>query len=94
MLKVIVREFDNGELIALFPEQPGDNRPLHTCLSYMTVGQHGAASVDIVKNTKPAKNPSKMLWELDAIGYKNLRTAKRFSFKDYKKRAFAVNTTC
>ena len=42
--KVIFRKLKDGDIIALFPELPGDMNPYHTCESYMHVGQHGAAS--------------------------------------------------
>ena len=37
--KVIFRKFIGGDVIALFPELPGDNSVLN-CLNYMHNGQH------------------------------------------------------
>lgn len=43
--RVIFRKFkDDGAVIALFPDLPGDSNPA-TCESYMHVGQHGAAEL-------------------------------------------------
>lgn len=68
--KVIFRKFKNGEVIALFPEEIADNNPFN-CLSYMHIGQHGAASQDIVYDTKPCKENeySELKKELEGIGY-------------------------
>ena len=54
--KVIFRIFPKskgGEVIALFPEEPGTNDP-RTCLSYVRNGQHGAASVDLGRSLRLA----------------------------------------
>ncbi|MCP3681640.1 MAG: hypothetical protein GY861_03025 [bacterium] len=51
--KVIFRKFKEGDVIALFPEIAG-NMCKWTCQSYMHIGQHGAASLDIIASTKPA----------------------------------------
>lgn len=46
--KVVFRKFkgnkfeDDGEIIALFPEEPADRTGM-SCVSYMHNGQHGAA---------------------------------------------------
>ena len=53
-LKVIYRKFPEGDVIALFPEVPGANPWL--CNSYMHIGQHGDADVNLVHDTIPA-NP-------------------------------------
>lgn len=58
------------EVIALFPTLPGTN-DVHTCLSYMHLGQHGSASVDLIASTRPA---TPLLYgpladELRQIGY-------------------------
>lgn len=66
--KVIFRKFNNGEIIAIFPEtlQNGE------CDSYMHIGQHGACTSGIPSFTKLAK-PSEyrdLKKELESIGYK------------------------
>ena len=83
MTKVIFRKFKEGDIIALFPELPGTNDP-YTCESYMHVGQHSSASIDIVSITKPAKPDeyADLLAELKRIGYDDLRIAKRFTYGD------------
>lgn len=53
--KVIFRKFrNNGEIIALFPEEPG-TLDIDTCSSYMHNGQHASASVRLIDITDPAK---------------------------------------
>ena len=67
--KVVFRKFKNGEVIALFPElkEHGGN-----ILSYMHVGQHGAASTAIVNDTTPAtaQEFGPLFIELERIGYR------------------------
>jgi hypothetical protein len=51
---VIFRKWNNGDVIALFPLEPGTNDP-YTCSSYEHIGQHGAATPHgVVCVTKPA----------------------------------------
>lgn len=71
LVTVIFRKFKDNDIIAVFPgisEGPG----LH--LSYMHVGQHGAASRSVVwKNTVPAtlQEYRKLAYELEEqVGYK------------------------
>ena len=83
--KVIFRQFKIGcEIIALFPEIACDNLG-YNCESYMHVGQHGAASPDIVRDTKPVrdKDYTNLFNELTEIGY-NLEIIKRFRYKHQK----------
>ena len=78
--KVIFKILE-GEVIALFPEEAGDNNPHKTCLSYQHIGQHSAASIELA-SLKPAK-PSeyqRLFWELVGIGYE-LQVVKKFSRK-------------
>lgn len=86
--KVIFRKFKReGDIIALFPELPGDRNP-ETCNSYMHIGQHGSASVALVADTRLAKPDeyADLLAELQRIGYADLRIVKRFTNADYLKR--------
>jgi len=74
MTKVIFRKLQ-GELIALFPELPGDMNPHVTCLCYAHVGQHSAACVNLTgQYTTPATESeyADLLVELVSIGYDDL----------------------
>jgi hypothetical protein len=85
--KVIFRKFkDNSNIIALFPELPG-NSDASTCLSYMTVGQHGAADESVISVTTPATPSDYYLLraELESLGY-NLKVVKNLTYKMYLKR--------
>lgn len=76
------------EVIALFPELPGDNDPTR-CLSYEHVGQHGSADPGITRSlTEPATEAeyADLKKELEAIGYK-LIVGKRFIADHRKMRA-------
>ena len=68
--KVVFRKFKDGQVIALFPELPWDE--MGNIVSYMHIGQHGAASRAIVLDTKLAKPKeyAGLLEELRSIGYK------------------------
>lgn len=87
MTKVIFRKFKNGEVIALFPQEPA-TRDGWECMSYMHIGQHGSADPNIVRRTKPAKWGEfvELLRELESIGYNDLKLCKRFDKNDYKTR--------
>jgi len=78
--KVIFRTYKKGlDVIALFPEIPADSSR-HHCLSYQSIGQHGAASCYIDPDTRPAtKQESETIAsELRRIGYR-LEIRKRLS---------------
>lgn len=80
--RVVLRRFKtSGEVIALFPdieEGPG------LCMSYMHIGQHGAASRLLAYDTAPARmaepDTADLVRELTAIGYK-LRIVQRMARK-------------
>lgn len=68
--KCVIRRFKEGDVIALFFEQsegPG------MCNSYQHIGQHGAASLRLVRETRPVptEHPDavELLDELRRIGY-------------------------
>jgi hypothetical protein len=92
--KVIFRMFKNpydknDDVIALFPELPGDTNPYVTCLSYQHIGQHGAACVNLTgRYTKPAREDQykDLLAELVSIGYNDLKIVKRRTLTDLVKR--------
>ena len=75
--KVIFRIFRDGEVIALFPEIEENAGCI---LSYMHIGQHGAASRDIVTDTKLAtvEQYAPLYKELQSIGY-HLQIRKRIN---------------
>lgn len=81
--KVIFRKFkDDGEIIAIFPEIPGDNS-VFTCQSYQHVGQHGQANELLFEDdeftllAKP-KEYQDLLDELKSIGY-NLKVVEKYT---------------
>jgi len=72
--RVVFRRWDNGDIIALFPDlEEGEGY----CLSYEHVGQHGGADYRIINDTEPAKETEydSLFKELSSIGY-NLRVIK------------------
>jgi hypothetical protein len=79
---VIFRKFNNDDVIAIFPELPGDYSR-YTCLSYIHVGQHGSCSPNLViRDTKPA-TPAEyedLRQELTRVGY-DLVIKKRYTYK-------------
>lgn len=81
---VIFRVFkDSDNVLALFPFEPGDNKP-GTCSSYMHMGQHSSADYNhCLDITRPAKanEYESLRKELENhVGY-NLRIRKRATRK-------------
>lgn len=77
---VILREYPDGDILALFPEN--EFAPLR-CESYMHIGQHGGANYQgCISATKPAsledENVQLLISELEGIGY-NLKIRKRWN---------------
>ena len=69
---VVFRAWRDGDIIALFPTLPGNNRYSDSCDSYMHVGQHGAADYAlVVSDTRPAQSDEcrALMSELTSIGY-------------------------
>lgn len=88
--KVIFRKFrDNGEIIALFPEEPG-TLDIDTCSSYMHNGQHASASVRLMDITDPAtpEEYADLKRELENYGPEpyDLEVRTRMSLQMYVKR--------
>lgn len=85
MTKVIFRKFKNGQIIALFPQEPATGSGWE-CMSYMHICQHGDADPRIVNDTKPATplEYSELYNELKKIGYNDLSIYKKFTKEDYK----------
>ena len=68
--QTIFRAYADGEVVALFPTIPAD--PQGHCLSYLHVGQHGAADPGhVIARTRPASATeyAELLDELTVIGY-------------------------
>ena len=68
-----------GEIIALFAEEPADAEG-KLCSSYLHVGQHGAADYHhVIRNSKPAKPDeyADLQKELEGLGY-SLEIRKRY----------------
>lgn len=85
-MRMIFRKWpkkEGGDVIALFPGIAATVGNEYACESYQTIGQHGAASVDIVNGTKPAKPAeyADLKTELERIGY-TLTIAHRFTAAD------------
>lgn len=71
--KVIFKKFIEGDIIALFPNEIAD--PNNNIMSYQHIGQHGAASPDLLHGLEDAK-PSEyndLLKEIISIGYDDLK---------------------
>lgn len=93
--RVIFRKFKKGgEIIALFPELPGTRAWYADCASYMHIGQHGAASIDLASVTKKAEphEIKPLAKELEGMGY-NLEIVARFTPQDLTARKRAVERT-
>ena len=71
MDKVIFRKFEDGQVIAIFPEVPATMH-VDECLSYMHIGQHGACSESLIDELERAKSSEygDLFDELESIGYK------------------------
>jgi hypothetical protein len=89
--KTLFRKFHEGDIIALFPEIPG-NSNAQTCMSYQTIGQHGSASVDLSHCTQPAKPEeyAELLAELVKIGY-DVEICTRRTLKNDRARIAELN---
>lgn len=87
---VIFRKFKEGDIIALFPENTGTLDP-NTCDSYQHIGQHGAADVGIIYDTKLAtpEEYADLLEELISIGY-NPVIYKKYTRKMQERREAAL----
>ena len=86
--KVIFRKFPDGEVIALFPELPGDSDILN-CLNYMHIGQHGNGEALLIGKPAKPEEYKELFDELTAIGY-NLTVVSRFSYQMDQRRIAAI----
>ncbi len=68
-VEVIFRVFEDGDVIALFPNEQADNEG--NVMSYMKIGQHGAASKELILELRPAtlEESEDLKNELTKIGY-------------------------
>lgn len=68
--KVIFKKFQDGDIVALFPEEIHNKK--HEIMSYQRIGQHGAASIDLITELEPANETEyyKLWTELLVLGYK------------------------
>jgi hypothetical protein len=84
--KVIFRKFDNGEVIAIFPEDVGSMNQF-TCQSYLHVGQHGSCDDVLIDELEPASLEEyiNLYTELESIGY-NLVVCKEYTQAMYQNR--------
>ena len=85
---VIFRADKGGEVIAFLPSLPGDSNPYRTCLSYVHMGQHGAASLEYYYSTRPAQphEYAALLEELQRIYDGKLKPVTRMTKSDLESR--------
>ena len=79
--RVIFRKWSNGDIIALFPDDPYYPTMIgkDEIMSYEHIGQHGCATYPYVISTTKLATPEEyidLLAELQSIGY-NLKVCKR-----------------
>ena len=75
-LVVIFRKFEDGQVIAIFPTESESYNDSNLCGSYMRVGQHGAAHIDLIreldkvseKEYTPLLNELKSIYTTNPIG--------------------------
>ena len=81
--KVIFRKFKDNQIIALLPDCKVNFGMIQ---SYMKLGQHSEASIDIINNTKLANKSeyADLFKELNSIGY-NLQVIKRINYNNLSK---------
>lgn len=85
--RVVFRKWNNGDIIALFPQVPGGVSD-DTCNSYEHVGQHGSADYfSVVTRTRPATDAeaADLKAELESIGYV-LDVKRKASYADHTER--------
>ena len=81
-LKVVFRKFDNGEVIAMFPQFT--NKRNYRIDSYMHIGQHGECDPMIVHDTKLATENEyeSLLKEIQSIYHEyDLKVMKKLNIK-------------
>jgi hypothetical protein len=84
--KVVFRKF-KGEILALFPEEPGTIDPI-TCSCYTHIGQHSSAGYyGVITSSEPATDAeaADLKAELESLGY-SLQVYRRSPSDAYQKR--------
>ena len=82
VLKVVFRKFDNGEIIAMFPQFT--NKRNYRIDSYMHIGQHAECDPMIVHDTKLATENEyeSLLKEIQSIYHDyDIRVMKKLNIK-------------
>ena len=90
--RVIYRKYAEGDIVAVFPDEPGTHNP-STCMTYQHIGQHGSAGAALVMaHTSPARpgEYAELKRELVSIGYADLHTVKRMPPTAYRNRQALV----
>ena len=80
-MKTIFRTFKKSDdVIAIFPEIAASYNYGTECLSYQSIGQHGACSACLSDDTRPSTTEEieTLTKELNLIGYDNIIPIKRF----------------
>jgi predicted nucleic acid-binding Zn finger protein len=77
--EVIFRKED-GDVVAFMPYDIADLNGNITC--YAHIGQHSAASLEYYRTTKPTKEYSDLLNELQSIGY-DVQIRQKMSLRKY-----------
>jgi hypothetical protein len=90
---VLFRRFPDGDVIALFPYLPACALNSWYCMSYMHIGQHGAADPRIVYDTRPARprEYAALKAELIRIGYR-LAIRRRIPLDAHARRSAALGS--
>lgn len=69
---VIFRKFPDGDVVAMFPTEPGSAQNPFTCSSYMHARQHSAIDIGLGKRIPLASRAefAPLKKELEGLGYK------------------------
>jgi hypothetical protein len=69
MTLIIFKKFPQGDVIALMPEDDADSQG--NIMSYQRIGQHGAASPELLEDLEDATKQERaaLKRELESLGY-------------------------
>ena len=87
MTEVFFAKFPEGDVIAVFPNEPYNDPESPLVMSYQHIGQHGAADINYMRSLPQAthKEYATLQAELMMIGYKDLKvTNKKPAPANYK----------
>ena len=90
--RVLFRKYGEGDIVAVFPDEPGTSDPA-SCMTYQSIGQHCSAGAALVMaHTSPARpgEYAELKRELVSIGYADLHTVKRMPPTAYRNRQALV----